>query len=65
MIIKDFDLDNLLIDENSLKNIQVFNISYKNVIAAKPLSIRFNKIDEFIRVYDGTRHLVIFGIKKI
>ena len=31
------------------------------LIDAKPLRIRFNKIDGSIRVYDGTRHLVFFG----
>ena len=31
---------------------------------AKPLRIRFGKIDRFTRVYDGTRCLVLFGNKK-
>ena len=35
------------------------NISYKNL--RKPLRIRLDKIDRFIRVYDGTRYLVLFG----
>ena len=30
------------------------------MIAAKPLRIRFDKIDGLIRVYDGTRYLVLF-----
>ena len=30
----------------------------------KPLRIRFNKIDGCIRVYDCTRHLVVFGPEK-
>ena len=30
----------------------------------KPLCIRFDKIDEFIRVYDGTRRLMLFGSEK-
>ena len=30
----------------------------------KPLRIMFDKINVFIRVYDGTRHLVLFGIEK-
>ena len=36
----------------------------KCVIDYKPLSIRFDKIDGFIRVYYGTRYLVLFGNKK-
>ena len=43
----------------------VYNISHKTLIrGAKPLRIRFDKIDEFIRVYDGLRYLVLFGSEK-
>ena len=31
------------------------------LIGPKPLRIRFNKVDGFIRIYDGTRYLVLFG----
>ena len=58
---EDFDFDNILIDEKSYENILVGNISYKSLIESKPLRIRFDKIDEVIRVYDGTRYLVLFG----
>ena len=58
---EDFDFDNILIDEKSYENILVYNISYKSLIESKPLHIRFDKIDEVIRVYDGTRYLVLFG----
>ena len=34
-----------------------------NLIVAKPLRIRFDKIDVFIRVY-GTRYLLLFGFEK-
>ena len=34
----------------------VYNISYKTLIGAKPLRLRFNKIDRSFRVYDGTRY---------
>ena len=62
--IGDFELDNILIDEKSYENILVYNISYKTLLDAKPLQIRFNKIDWIIRVYDGTRYLVLFGSEK-
>ena len=39
-------------------------ISCKSLIDSKPSHIRFNKIDEFIRVYDGTRYLVLFASEK-
>ena len=42
----------------------MYNISYKTLINAKPMRIRFDKIDGFIRVYDGTRYLVLFGSEK-
>ena len=35
----------ILIDEKLYKNISVYNISYKNLTAAKPLRIRFDKKD--------------------
>ena len=59
-----FDLDNILIDEKSYKNILSYNISYKSLSDHKPLRIRVDKIDVFIRVYDGTRYLVLFGSEK-
>ena len=61
---EDFNLDNILIDEKLYENTLVYNISYKNLIGAKPLLIRFDKIDGFIRGYDGTRYLVLFGAEK-
>ena len=51
--IEDFNLDNILIDEKSHKNILVYDISYKTLVGAKPLRIKFDKIDGFSRVYDG------------
>ena len=62
--IEDFDLDNIFIDEKSYENILVYNISYKNLIAAKPLRYRFDKIDGFIIVYDETKCLVLFRSEK-
>ena len=34
------------------------------MVGAKPLHIRFDKIDGFISVYDGTRYLVLFCPEK-
>ena len=63
--IEDFDLNNILIDENSYENILVYNISYKSLIDSKPWRIRFDKLDGFIRVYDRTKYLVLFRSEKI
>ena len=61
--IEDFNLHNILIDEKSYENVLVYNISYKNLITT-PLRIRFDEIDGFIRVYNGTRYLVLFESEK-
>ena len=53
--IENFDLDNILIHEKSFKIKFVSNISYKILIDPEPLDTRFNKIDGFIREYDGAR----------
>ena len=34
------------------------------MIDAKPLRIRFDKVDGFVRVYNRTRYLVLFGPEK-
>ena len=38
----------------------IYDISYKTFMGEKPLHIRFDKVDEFIKIYDGTRYLVLF-----
>ena len=58
--IEDFDFDNV----KSYKNILVHDISYKTLIGAKPFDIRFDKRNEFIRVYNGARYLVLFRLEK-
>ena len=34
------------------------------MIGAKPLHIRFYRIDGFIRIHDGARYLTLFGSEK-
>ena len=48
--IGDFDIDNILIDEKSNENVLVYNILYKTLIVAKPLRIRFDKVDGFSKI---------------
>ena len=57
-------MNNILLDQNPYKNVLVHNISYKNLINSKPLRFRLDKIDGFVRVYDGTRYLPLFGSEK-
>ena len=63
--IEDFDVNSILIDEKSHDNTLLYNVSYKTLIGTKPLLISFDKINGFIRVYDGTRYLVLFRMKKM
>ena len=42
----------------------IYDISYKTLIGSKPLHIRFDEIDGFIRIYDGGRYLTMFGSEK-
>ena len=61
------DFDNILLDEKSYKtyeNILMYDISYETFMGAKPLGIRFDKKDGFIKIYDGIRYLVSFGSKR-
>ena len=59
-----FCSDNVLIDEKSNDNFLIYNISYKILYGPKTFRIRFNKIDEFVRVYNGSRYLLFFGPEK-
>ena len=43
-----------------MKNILVYDISYKTSTGAKPLRIRFDKIDGFIKIHNKIRYLVLF-----
>ena len=55
----DFLLDAKLYKEN-FENILVDDISYKTSAGAKPLRIRFNKIDGFIKIHNNIWYLVLF-----
>ena len=59
--LEDFDIDNILIDKKSNENILICDILYKTLIFPKSLRIRFDKTDRFIRIYDVTRYLTLFG----
>ena len=57
--------EDILFDEKLYKekngNILIYNISHKTFMGWKPLRIRFDKIDGFIKIYDGTKYLVLFN----
>ena len=60
---ENFDLDNILIDKISHENVLIY-ISYKSLIQAKALHIRFDKVDRFIRIFDGNRFSKLPGYDK-
>ena len=53
----DINNEKTLLDEKSYENILVYNILYKRFMDAKPLRIRFNKVDGIIKIYDRIRYL--------
>ena len=60
----DTDFSSILLDEKLYKqknkNILVYDISYKTSTGAKPLRIRFDKIDGFVKIHNKIRYLVLF-----
>ena len=59
-----FSFNSILIHEKSQENILIYDISHRTLIGAKPFHIKFDKIDKFIKVYDGTRYLTLFSSEK-
>ena len=55
-----YDFTDILLDKNLYENFSVYDISYKTWTGPKPLCIRFDKIDGFIRIRGGeSRYLVL------
>ena len=53
-----------MLDEKSHKRILVYDILHKTWVSAKALLIGFDNVDGFIRVFYGTRYLVLFNQEK-
>ena len=68
MRIEGFSFSNIPLDEksyeNSYEHILIYDFSYKTLIVSKTLCIRFDEINRFIKIYDGTRYLELFGIER-
>ena len=60
--IKDFDFDNIFFNENTI--IRKYFGSYKTLNAAKPLQIRFVKVDGFTKTFVRTKNSVLFGLEE-
>ena len=57
-------LENFDINEKPHENILINGISSKTQLGSNTLRIRFNEIDGFVRIYDETRYLTLFGSEK-
>ena len=59
---RDIDFSGILLDEKLYKqkneNILIYDIPYKTSTDAKPLHIRFDKINRFIRICDKIKYLI-------
>ena len=64
-----FDFDNSSINKKSHKNFWFMAIWFwfwfKTFFGAKPLHVRFSKIDDIIGDYDRSRYLVLMVLKNI
>ena len=56
LLFRKYDFDNVLIGEKSHENVLIYYISCKTLIGSKPLRIRFDKLDGFIRIYDRNKY---------
>ena len=67
MRVIDIYFANILLNEKSYKsykNVLIYGISYKTFMGSKPLHIWFQKVDGFIKIYDGIRYLVLNASEK-
>ena len=63
--IEDFDFNNILLDEKLYENTLIYNVSNKTSIVVKPLGMISARVDGFIKDYNGTKYLALFGSGKI
>ena len=62
MRVIDINFSNILWNEKSYKTyerILIYDITYKIFTGSKPLRVRFDEIDGFIKIHDGIRYLVL------
>ena len=52
-------------NEKSCRYIFIYDILYKTLIDAKPMRIRFDKVDGFIRNFDETRRYDNLEVKNM
>ena len=65
MKVDDVNVDNILLYEESYKNILGYNILYKRCMDANPLRTRFDKVDGVIEIYGGITYLEFFNLYSV
>ena len=61
MTVEDIYFSEMFLAEKKFENILAYDVSYKTFMGSKPLRVRFDKIDGFIKIYSGIRNSVLFG----
>ena len=59
--IENFDFNNVSLVEKSFENNFIYDVLYKTLIGTKLLRIMFDKVDGFIRDYNGIKYLILLG----
>ena len=62
--INDLDIDNILMNEKTCKNFMVYKNAYNTLCGSKPLHINFNKVNEYVGIFDTTRYPALFYSEK-
>ena len=60
---QDFDFANISLDEKSYEKTLIYDVLYKTYTDAKTLHIMSVEVNRFIRDYDVTKYLVLFGLE--
>ena len=56
MAVRDINSGNILSDKKLYKNILIYDVSYKTFMGSVPMCIRLERVDEFIKTFDGIRY---------
>ena len=60
--INDPDLENILLDEKSYKNMSIYHVTYAIPKSVKLSRVVFNEVNGYIKDYAGTKHLALFPL---
>ena len=61
---QDFDFGKTLLHEKSYRNNLTYGLWCKTLIGTKSLCIMLDKVNRFIRYFNGIKYLVLYGLEK-